>query len=68
MMSTLAFNKLSQKKSFNLDPSKQARIAIFIRKIKEIVHPSIFFANNPVQQVSSHKHLYYTHRLILHTS
>ena len=50
--------------SFNSDPSKQAQKVIFIRKIKNVVHPQTFFNDKPVQQVSSQKRL----GLILGTS
>ena len=45
------------KMSFNHDPSTQAQEAIFSRKLQKISHPSIYFNNNPIEQVSSQKHL-----------
>ena len=45
------------KMSFNLDPSKQAQEVIFSRKHQKISHPSIYFNNNPIESVSSQKHL-----------
>ena len=42
---------------FNPDPSKQTQEVISTRTIKKVVHPPIFFNNEPVQQVSSQKHL-----------
>ena len=43
--------------SFNPDPSKQAQEVIFSRKHQNISHPSIYFDNNPIESVSSQKHL-----------
>ena len=43
--------------SFNPEPSKQAQEVIFSRKLQKINHPSIYFNNNPIEQVSSQKHL-----------
>ena len=43
--------------SFNPDPSKQAQEVIFSRKHQKISHPSIYFNNNPIESVSSQKHL-----------
>ena len=43
--------------SFNPDLSKQAQEFIFSRKLQKISHPSIYFNNNPFEQVSSQKHL-----------
>ena len=43
--------------SFNLDLSKQAQESSFTCKVKKVIHPSSFFNNKPVQQVSSPKHL-----------
>ena len=43
--------------SFNPDPSKQAQEVIFSRKLQKISHPSIYFNSNPIEQVSSKKHL-----------
>ena len=43
--------------SFNPDPSKQAQEVIFSRKLQKISHPSIYFNNIPIEQVSSQKHL-----------
>ena len=43
--------------SFNPEPSKQAQEVIFSRKLQKINHPSIYFNNNPIDQVSSQKHL-----------
>ena len=45
------------KMSFNPDPSKQAQEVIFSRKHQKIIHPSIYFNNNPIESVSSQKHL-----------
>ena len=45
------------KMSFNPDPSKQALKVIFSRKHQKINHPSIYFNNNPIETVSSQKHL-----------
>ena len=42
--------------SFNTEVSEQAQGVIFTEKVK-VVHPSIFFNNKPIQQVSSQKHL-----------
>ena len=43
--------------SFNADPSKQAQEIIFSRKLRKISHLSVYFNNNPMEQVSSQKHL-----------
>ena len=43
--------------SFNPDPSKQAQEVISSRKHQKISHPSIYFNNNPIESVSSQKHL-----------
>ena len=43
--------------SFNPDPSKQAQEVIFSCKLQKISHPSIYFNNIPIKQVSSQKHL-----------
>ena len=43
--------------SFNPDPSKQAQEVTSSRKLQKISHPSIYFNNNPIEQVSSQKHL-----------
>ena len=43
--------------SFNPDLSKQAQEVIFSLKLQKMNHPSIYFNNNPIDQVSSHKHL-----------
>ena len=53
-ISNLAFQ---WKMSFNRDPSKQVQEVIFSRKHQEISHPSIYFNNNPIESVSSQKHL-----------
>ena len=45
------------KMSFNPDPSKQAQEVLFSRKHQKISHPSIYFSNNPIESVSSQKHL-----------
>ena len=45
------------KMSFNPDPNKQAQEVIFSRKHQKINHPSIYFSNNPIESVSSQKHL-----------
>ena len=45
------------KMSFNPDPSKQDREVIFSRKHQKISHPSIYFNSNPIESVSSQKHL-----------
>ena len=54
---------LRWKMSFNPDPSKQAQEVIFFCKLQKISHPSIYFKNNPIEQVSSQKHL----GIIFHT-
>ena len=43
--------------SFNPDPSKQAQEVTSSRKLQKISHPSIYFNNNPIEQVSSQKYL-----------
>ena len=43
--------------SFNPDPSKQAQEFIFSRKHQKKCHPTIYFSNNPIELVSSQKHL-----------
>ena len=43
--------------SFNPDPSKQAQEVTSSCKLQKISHPSIYFNNNPIEQVSSQKHL-----------
>ena len=43
--------------SFNPDPSKQARVAIFSHKSKRPTHPSLVFNNNNVCQTFSQKDL-----------
>ena len=43
--------------SFNPDPSKQAQEVTSSRKLQKISHPSIYFNNNPIEQVSFQKHL-----------
>ena len=45
------------KMSFNPDPSKQAQQVIFSCKLQKISHPSIYFNNNSIEQVSSQKYL-----------
>ena len=45
------------KMSFNPDPSKQAQEVLFSRKIQKTCHPSIYFNNKSVKQVTSQKHL-----------
>ena len=45
------------KMSFNPDPSKQALKVIFSRKHQKTNHPPIYFNNNPIETVSSQKHL-----------
>ena len=45
------------KTSFNPDPRKQAQQIIFSRKHQKISHPTIYFNNNPIESVSSQKHL-----------
>ena len=45
------------KMSFNPDPSKQAQEVIFSRKHQKISHPSVYFYKNPIESVSSQKHL-----------
>ena len=42
---------------FNPNPSKQAPEVIFSRKHQKISYPSIYFNNNPIDSVSSQKHL-----------
>ena len=46
------------KMSFNHDPFKQDQEVIFVRKIKNVVQPPIFFNEQPVQQISLQKHLF----------
>ena len=53
-ISNLAFQ---WKMSFNPDSSKQAQEVIFSCKHQKISHPSIYFNNNPIESVSSQKHL-----------
>ena len=43
--------------SFNPDPRKQAQEVFFLRKLQKISHPSIYFNDNRIEQVSSQKHL-----------
>ena len=43
--------------SFNPDPSKEDQEVIFSHKLQKISHPSIYFNNNPIEQVSSQEHL-----------
>ena len=43
--------------SFNAEPSKQAQEVIFSFKLQKLSHPSIYFNNNPIEQVLSEKHL-----------
>ena len=43
--------------SFNPDPSKQAQEVIFSFKHQKICHPSIYSNNNPIESVSSQKHV-----------
>ena len=43
--------------SFNPDPSKEAQEIIFSRKLQKIIHPSIYFNNNPIDQTLSQKRL-----------
>ena len=43
--------------TFNPDPSKQAQEVIFSRKFQKRSHPSLYFNNNPTEQVSFQKHL-----------
>ena len=45
------------KMSFNPDPSKQAQEVILSRKHQKISHPSVYFYKNPIESVSSQKHL-----------
>ena len=45
------------KMSFNPDLSKQAQEVIFTCTVEKVLYPPIFFTNNPVQEVSSQKHL-----------
>ena len=45
------------KMSFNPDPSKQAQVVIFSRKLKKITHPPLVFNNANVSQCKSQKHL-----------
>ena len=45
------------KLNFNLDPIRQAKEAIFSRKLKKISHPPLFFSNIQVLESSSQKHL-----------
>ena len=53
-ISNLAFQ---WKMSFNPDPSKRAQEVIFFRKLQKTSHPFIYFNSNPIEQVSSQKHL-----------
>ena len=43
--------------SFNPDPLKQAQEVIFSHKITKTNHPTLFFNDNPVHQVTLQKHL-----------
>ena len=43
--------------SYSPDPSKQAQEVIFSRKLQKISHLPIYFNSNPIEQVSSKKHL-----------
>ena len=45
------------KMSFNSDLSKQAQDVIFSHKLYKISHLSIYFNNNPIEQVTSQNHL-----------
>ena len=45
------------KMSFNPDPRKHAQEVIFSRKLQKISYHSIYFNNNPIEQVSTQKHL-----------
>ena len=45
------------KMSFGSDPSKKAQEVIFSRKLHKLIHPSIYFSNNLIKQVSSQKYL-----------
>ena len=45
------------KMSFNSDPSTQAHGVIFSRKIRKTCHPSIYFSNKSVKQITPQKHL-----------
>ena len=43
--------------SFKPDPSKQAHEVIFSSKHQKVSHPTIYSNNNPIESVSSQKHL-----------
>ena len=43
--------------SFNPDPSNEVQEVIFSCELRKISHPSIYLNNNPIEQVSSQKHL-----------
>ena len=45
------------KMRFNPDPNKQAQEVIFSRKINKIDHPPLYFNQNLVKSLSTHKHL-----------
>ena len=54
---TSLFSIVRDINTFNPDPSKQAQEVIFSRKFQKISHPSLYFNNNPIEQVSFQKHL-----------
>ena len=43
--------------SFNPDPSKQAQVVVFSRKLNKDFHPPLAFNNNNVPETDSQKHL-----------
>ena len=45
------------KMRLNPDPKKQAKEVIFRRKINRIDHPTLYFNENLVKSLSTHKHL-----------
>ena len=46
-----------QKIKFNPEPKKQAQGVVFRRNINKIDHPSLYFNQNLVKLLSTHKHL-----------
>ena len=45
------------KMGFHPDPKKQAPEVIFCRKIDKIDHPPLYFNQNLLKSLSTHKHL-----------
>ena len=43
--------------SFNPDPSKQAQVVIFSRKMNKVHHPPLIFNNSTVQHILTQKYL-----------